>query len=287
VPLATINGTTIHFKTSGAGLPIIFIHPPLLTSANFSYQHAELADQFQVVTFDIRGHGHSQAFDGKLTYELIAEDIKQLMDYLHIDKAFIAGYSTGGSIAMHALLTYPDRFLGGIFISAMSEASHFALKNRIRLAAGLSRWKLTNRLLMLAIAWGNADSRLTFSKLLQDAKNGSARNIQQYYLYSIDYNCTKALKSIEAPVLLLYGEKDRQFRRYYHKLQHQLRLYELILLPDQKHQLPTKASSELNNEIRKWISAVATEASSSNRPELFDAPMLQNEQTPEVHHRYD
>jgi len=287
VPLATINGTTIHFKTSGTGVPIIFIHPPLLTNANFSYQHAELSDQFQVVTFDIRGHGRSQSFDGHLTYELIAEDIKQLMDYLHIDKAFIAGYSTGGSIAMQALLTYPERFLGGILISAMSEASHFTLKNRIRLAAGLSRWKWANRLLMLAIAWGNADSRLTFRKLLQGAKQGSARNIQQYYQYSLDYNCTNELKSIEAPILLLYGEKDRQFRRYYHKIQQQLRHYELILLPNHKHQLPTKASFELNDEIRKWILAVTTEATNNKHLEAFDPSMLQNEQPQEAQHSYD
>jgi len=256
MPKADINGTTLHYMRSGTGLPILFIHPPLLTSANFNYQHAELSNDFQVITFDIRGHGQSEASDAKLTYELIAEDIKQLLDYLGIEKAFIAGYSTGGSIALHAMITYPDRFIGGIMISAMSEANDL-LKNRIRLAVGLSRWNPTARLLMYAISWGNADSSITFRNLLSDAKQGSIRNIHEYYEYSLAYNCTDQLHSIKAPMLLLYGEKDRQFRRYFHKLQQGLKQYELILLPDQKHQLPTKASGEINQAIHKWMKTIA------------------------------
>ncbi|MDF2651943.1 MAG: alpha/beta hydrolase, partial [Paenibacillus sp.] len=54
MPLENINGTMLHYETRGDGVPIVFIHPPLLTSANFRYQQAQLSDEFQVITFDIR-----------------------------------------------------------------------------------------------------------------------------------------------------------------------------------------------------------------------------------------
>jgi pimeloyl-ACP methyl ester carboxylesterase len=50
-----------------------------------------------MITFDIRGHGKSQYSNKPLTFPLIVEDIKLLLDHLEVEKAFICGYSTGGS----------------------------------------------------------------------------------------------------------------------------------------------------------------------------------------------
>ncbi|MDF2718603.1 MAG: alpha/beta hydrolase, partial [Paenibacillus sp.] len=243
MPSAVINGTVLHYQVHGKGTPIVFIHPPLLTSANFRYQQVQLASEFSVITFDIRGHGKSAASQAPLTYALIVEDIKQLLDHLGIRKAFICGYSTGGSIALEAMLTHPERFKGGILVSAMSEASDFILRSRIRAAAGLSRLRPLARALMRGIAWGNADSRMTYRNLLRDAKQGDTANIHQYYEYSLNYNCTMRLSELKAPVLLLYGKKDRGFKRYREKLERELPECEVNLIDGEKHQLPTKAAT--------------------------------------------
>ncbi|CAM3981818.1 alpha/beta hydrolase [Paenibacillus alkaliterrae] len=253
MPIKNINGTMLHFRKMGEGTPIVFIHPPLLTSANFRYQQVQLSDEFQVITFDIRGHGQSGKSDAPITYKLIVEDIKQLLDHLNIEKAVVCGYSTGGAVALEAILTYPDRFSGGVLISAMSEASDFILRNRIRIASGLSKWKIAIRMLMLGITWGNSDNIPTFRKLLNDSKSGDNRNIHQYYRYSLNYNCTKQLSRIKAPVLLLYGDKDRGFKRYSRKLQKGLRNCKLVTFRKEKHQLPTKAAVEMNEAMRAWI----------------------------------
>ncbi len=259
MPLENINGTMLHYETRGDGVPIVFIHPPLLTSANFRYQQAQLSDEFQVITFDIRGHGQSDPSEMPVTYELIAEDIKHLMDHLKIDKAFVAGYSTGGSIALEAMLAYPDRFEGGILISAMSEASDFMLRNRIRLAMGLSGWKPTIDLLKLVISWGNSDRTQTFRNLLRDSRSGNSQNIHEYYSYSLNYNCTEELSQITSPILLLYGGKDRGFKRYRKKLQQGLSQFKTVILQKEKHQLPTKAAADLNKVMTHWIHTVIAE----------------------------
>ncbi|MEF3307060.1 alpha/beta fold hydrolase [Paenibacillus sp. GYB003] len=294
MPIAAINGAHIHYEVHGKGTPIVFIHPPLLTSANFRYQQVQLAGEFTVVTFDIRGHGRSGASDAPLTYALIAEDMKRLLDDLGIPKAFVCGYSTGGSIALEAMLNYPDRFVGGILVSAMSEVSDLVLKSRIRLASYLSKTKPMTRLLMWAIAWGNADSGLTFRNLLKDAVRGNMANIHQYYKYSLNYNCTGRLRELKAPVLLLCGGKDRGFKRYRRKLEKMLPNCETVEL-DEKHQIPTKAALAMNESIRRWIRSVRPgidkprTAADAPRPDPSMAQMLlpgadsEAQRQPEIH----
>ncbi len=256
MPFVNLNGTTLHYQVKGEGIPIIFIHPPLLTKANFNYQVAQLSGMYKVITFDIRGHGHSVAsYPQSLTYPLIVEDIKQLLDHLNIQQAYVCGYSTGGSIAMEALLTYPDRFYGAMLISAMSEVSDLYLRTRIKLAVSMCKLKVKNTLIY-AICRGNSDRSSTFYQLSKDAKLGKIVNWRQYYQYSIDYNCTDRLGQIKQPMLLIYGKKDRSFYRYADILERRLPNNKLVLIRGVSHQIPTKAALSMNEIIRQWLSIV-------------------------------
>lgn len=109
-----IHEYSMHYIDSGEGTAILFIHPPVLTSSNFTYQIQGLSPYFRTIAFDIRGHGNSQTSEQTVTYPLIAQDIKHLMDRLSLDKVFLCGYSTGGSIVLEFLLTYPDRAWGAL-----------------------------------------------------------------------------------------------------------------------------------------------------------------------------
>lgn len=256
MPFVNLNGTTLHYQVKGDGLPIIFIHPPLLTKANFNYQVAQLSGIYKVITFDIRGHGHSVAsHQQSLTYPLIVEDIKQLMDHLLIQQAYICGYSTGGSIALEAILTYPDRFYGGMLVSAMSEVNDYYLRARIKLAVSMCKLKAKNAL-VYAICRGNADRSHTFYQLSRDAKLGKITNWRQYYKYSLVYNCTDRLGEISKPMLLIYGKKDRSFYRYADILERKLPMNKLVLIQGVSHQIPTKAAQSMEEIIKQWLSIV-------------------------------
>lgn len=252
MPIARINGTSLHYHVKGRGVPIVFIHPPLLTGANFQYQVAQLSGMFKTVTFDIRGHGSSASSPVPLTYPLIAEDVVRLMDHLELEKAYVCGYSTGGSIALEAMLAYPDRFYGGIVLSGLSEASDAYLRARIGIAVSLCRMN-AKRALALAICFGNADSSTTFANLYREAMRGNAENWEQYYRFSLSYNGTARLKRISAPVLLMFGKKDRKFYRYADILRRQLPNNKLVMVRGVHHQLPTKAAVAVSETMRAWI----------------------------------
>lgn len=106
---------------------IVFIHPPLVTSLIFIYQIEKLCKKFTIIIFDIRGHGRSQYSSQAVTYPLIVEDIRHLLNHFEIKKAFICGYSVGGSIVLEFLLN-SNMALGGNVISGMSEVKDWYLK---------------------------------------------------------------------------------------------------------------------------------------------------------------
>ncbi|MEH6944495.1 alpha/beta fold hydrolase [Bacillus sp. JJ722] len=252
MPTIEIDGTNLYYSVKGEGTPIVFIHPPLLTSANFIYQVEELSQTFKVITFDIKGHGRSGYSKQTITYPLIVKDLIYLLDYLEIEKAFICGYSTGGSIVLEFLLSNASRALGGIVISGMSEVNDLFLKQRISLAGKLAKSKFIP-VLSFAITWGNSNTRQIFKKMYKESSFGDARNIEQYYRYSLSFNCTKQLNKINLPVLLVYGTKDQSFHKYAHLLHKELPFNDLVLLDKEKHQIPTKAASKLNEKIIAFV----------------------------------
>ncbi|QED47786.1 alpha/beta fold hydrolase [Cytobacillus dafuensis] len=250
MPILNVDGCSIHYNVQGKGTPIVFIHPPLLTSINFLYQMEDLSQHYQVITFDIRGHGKSQYSQRPITYKLIAEDLKQLLDHLEIKKAFICGYSTGGSITLEFLLTFPDRALGGIIISGMPYVNDDNLRKKISLGVKLANAG-AKKVLTWAISFGNADRIKIFKKMVAEARLGDIRNIEQYYRYSLQYNCTDQLNRINHPILLVFGKKDKSFHQYAMLLSEKLPNNELKFT-NTSHQIPTKAANELNEMIKQF-----------------------------------
>ncbi|MGG0410896.1 alpha/beta fold hydrolase [Peribacillus simplex] len=252
MPMLDVDGISLHYSVKGKGVPIVFIHPPVLTSVNFQYQMEELSEEFKVITFDIRGHGRSQYSRLPVTYPLIIEDIKHLLDHLKIKKAIICGYSTGGSIVLEYLLNCADRALGGIVIGGMSEVRDKYLKQKISLGISLAN-KDAVPLLALSISWSNSNTESLFNEMFNEALKGDARNIEQYYHYSLHYNCTHQLKKINLPTLLIYGKKDKPLYHYANLLHEKLPCTELKFIDHVKHQIPTKAANELNESIKHFI----------------------------------
>lgn len=252
MPMLDVDGSSLYYIIKGEGIPIIFIHPPTLTCENFKYQFEELSRDFKVIAFDVRGHGKSSSSSQEITYSLIAKDIKTLLAYLKIKNAFICGYSTGSSVALEFLLTYKECALGGILIGGMSEVRQGYLKNKITLGVKLAKVGAIS-FLAFAISWGNSNTNKLFKKMFGEARKGNAKNIEQYYRYSLHYNCTSQLKNIDLPVLLVYGENDKTFYSHAKLLHEKLPCNELKFISNAKHQIPTKSSKQLNNMIKKFV----------------------------------
>ena len=91
---------------------IIFMHGLALNKSMWEKQEAALKNDYRVISYDVRGHGKSQAGKEDFSIELFADDLIHFMDTLTIDKAITCGLSMGGYISLRAMEKYPERFNG-------------------------------------------------------------------------------------------------------------------------------------------------------------------------------
>lgn len=68
-----------------------------------------LAGRRSVLTYDLRGHGQTQATPGAYSFDLLAQDAVALLDALKIERASFVGISLGGMIGQALALAAPGR----------------------------------------------------------------------------------------------------------------------------------------------------------------------------------
>jgi pimeloyl-ACP methyl ester carboxylesterase len=116
----------IYFEQAGAGIPLVCLHTA--GSDATQYRHllsdAGILDRFQVIAFDMPGHGKSLPPSGYhdeeyiLTTELYTETIRIFCAALDLENPVIMGCSMGGRIVLHLAEAYPAEFRAVIGIEA-------------------------------------------------------------------------------------------------------------------------------------------------------------------------
>jgi 3-oxoadipate enol-lactonase / 4-carboxymuconolactone decarboxylase len=100
LPFATVNGARIFYRLEGQpGKPVlVFSHSIGTDHGMWALQAADLLPHFQILRYDTRGHGASDAPSGEYSVELLGRDLVALVDLLSIDKFAFCGLSLGGAI---------------------------------------------------------------------------------------------------------------------------------------------------------------------------------------------
>lgn len=103
---AALNGANIYYDVQGAGHPLVLVHSLLFDSTQWDDMLPALAAHFQVVRYDQRGCGRSQADDVNASNDA---DLLALIDHLKLDRVYLLGLSVGGEIALNFTLEHPER----------------------------------------------------------------------------------------------------------------------------------------------------------------------------------
>lgn len=105
------NGIKLNYELSGRDdAPVVMLSHSLACSmVMWNPQLAVLESNFKVLRFDTRGHGDSDAPEGKYSLEMLAEDAVALLDVLEIDAVHFVGLSMGGMIGQNLALDHGKR----------------------------------------------------------------------------------------------------------------------------------------------------------------------------------
>lgn len=120
-PFAELGDITIYFEVHGSGDPILMLHGGFSNSEIWEYQIPVLAEKYQVIAMDSRGHGRSTDAEGPITYELLTSDAVALLDCLGIKRAHVVGWSDGGVAGLHMGIRYPEHLNKLVTIGATAQ----------------------------------------------------------------------------------------------------------------------------------------------------------------------
>ncbi len=209
------NGIEMHFEFSRKEekRPVLLLSHALASSlVMWEPQMADLLPDFEVLRYDVRGHGGTDVSPGAYTLEQLADDAMALLDVLSIDRCTWIGLSMGGMIGLSAALNRADRLNRLILCdtaAAVSSESQPLWDTRIRevrekgmdsqVDATMERWFSPEFL--------SRDSHmagLIRSQILATAPSGyigCAEAIRRL-------NYLNRLSEIKIPTLIIVGEED-------------------------------------------------------------------------------
>ena len=141
MPRIDIGELALNVEERGTGPAFLFI-PGLVGLLNaWEFQMAEFSKRYRCISFDHRGAGDSDKPKDAYATELIARDAIALLDTLGIDKAHVAGTSTGGCVLQNLAIDHPERLNCCIFSNTWVKADEYITRvqmtrKRIALAYG-------------------------------------------------------------------------------------------------------------------------------------------------------
>lgn len=245
----------------GSGPLIVFMHGIGGNRTNWHDQFPVCARHFTVVSWDARGYGLSDDYDGPLHPIDFAHDLRRLLDHYGAQKAHIAGLSMGGTIAQDFYSLYSDRVatlilcdtsdgLNTTFTPAQREEF---IRLRIGpLLAGKEPKDMAPTVADTLI--GRQSSRASWQRLV----DSMAALHKESYIKTVRANTTRATypdaHQINVPTLLVFGEDDRLTPPTIGRAMHaKIRGSQFVVIPTAGHLSNIEQPAAFNEAVRHFL----------------------------------
>jgi len=193
---ASVNGLQLYYEVSGSGRPLVLLHGGLLTiDLNFGPLLGPLAAGRQVIAVELQGHGHTADSGRPMTIEALAGDVVALLDHLGIAEADLFGFSLGGLVACAVALGAPAR------VGKLIVASADAHRPPGRVSAPLDEGRLPAAADFQA--WRDA-----YEAIAPDPAHFDEFAARTSAMVREFAGWTGELRSLQAPALLIFGDRD-------------------------------------------------------------------------------
>lgn len=205
---ANVNGIKLYYETYGHGQPLIMLHGNGGSIKAFRNQIPYFEKNYRVIAIDSRLQGKSGGSPDTISYDLMASDFNSLMNELHIDSAYVLGWSDGGINGLILAMKYPDK----VKKLAISGA------NVVPDSTAVPYSDIVNMRKFVASGKGSAKA-IALNQMMLDQPN-------------IPYS---DLRKIKCPVLVMAGDHDIIKPEHTLKIFQSIPSAELCIFPNSNH----------------------------------------------------
>ncbi|MDH6251189.1 pimeloyl-ACP methyl ester carboxylesterase [Chryseobacterium sp. H1D6B] len=99
----------LNFKRKGDGKEtLVLLHGFMENLSIWNDMEPHLSENFSLLKIDLPGHGQSESLSEVHTMELMAEEVKKVLDDLNLEKVHLLGHSMGGYTSLAFAEKYPE-----------------------------------------------------------------------------------------------------------------------------------------------------------------------------------
>jgi pimeloyl-ACP methyl ester carboxylesterase len=246
-----VNDMSVYYEEHGRpdAPALVLLHGYTVTGRITWDEHLDaLATEYRLIVPDSRGHGltDNPAGPSAMNHHQFTRDVSTFCDRLGIERAAFCGYSSGAMVAMNLALARPD-----LVAAAVLTSGTFTIPEATR--AMMRAMTVTE----LAHSWFGepVDSAEPYPELFTSAHRALGPDHWQIVMADFlagfsrpdaeDYPEPDALSQIQAPILILHGDRDAFFPvEIPVEMYRRLPDAELSVLPQTPHEL-VQAQPEL------------------------------------------
>jgi len=203
------DGFDIHVESTGPTTEpaLLFTHGFSATHQIWSTTTAALAGLHRCVSWDLRGHGASDTLDDadRYTSDLALDDIEAILDAGAIDRAVLVGHSLGGYLSLRFQRRSPERVAALVLVGTGPG---------FRNDEARSGWNDMCEAYAVGLESDNLDAFPTGSPEIDVESHRSPIglvHVARRMLTQHDPAVLDHLPSIDVPVLVIVGARDRAF----------------------------------------------------------------------------
>ena len=118
MPTASVRGFQMYYDVRGDGEPLLLLHGGMGIGDDWRHIFAPDPPGHTLVVPDLRGHGRSTNPPEAFTFKACAEDVRDLLERLRIDKVKAIGMSMGAKTLLHLATAHPQLVEAMVLVSA-------------------------------------------------------------------------------------------------------------------------------------------------------------------------
>jgi pimeloyl-ACP methyl ester carboxylesterase len=107
----SVRGIKMYTEVYGEGKPLLLIHGNGGDMSAFKNNIPYFSKRYKVIAVDSRAQGKTIDNNDSLSFEMMADDFAALLEAMHIDSAYVFGWSDGGINALLLALRHPDKVI--------------------------------------------------------------------------------------------------------------------------------------------------------------------------------
>jgi pimeloyl-ACP methyl ester carboxylesterase len=219
-------------------------------------------NKYNILTYDIRGHGKSKKFSNYADYEMkhFANDIHELVSYLNISKFVIISHSFAAPIVLEYIKLFRETVIATVFLSPMINLTRNFLSEISRSILKLNKvfdWFPFNPKPRGHVDYTKHPNTTDWNirRNYADIKNTTLR-VHFYCLrQSLDISQQEyLLEEINVPTLIMHGAKDSMVSVKNSIIMSQrIKNSEFIIIPDIDHIVVLNKVKEVSGAIDNFI----------------------------------